>query len=141
MKRILVFMLLLAGAVLLILGIRQVVKSLARRKREAVYQATVLSYTSVLRPGMTRKEVEDYLRARNLEFGQMCCVVPNDLQKHSWDDITKIGQEDPPWYCRDQTVFVAFQFVDGGQYKSTWGADDRDTLKAVLLYHQFGPCL
>jgi hypothetical protein len=43
---------------------------------------------------MTRKEVEDYLRARNVEFGHMCCV-DGQLSKGVWDDLTKIGQGCP----------------------------------------------
>ena len=74
MKRILLLFLLLVGVVLLVLGIRHKLKLQAKRKREAAYQSALLSYTEVLKPGMNRKEVEDYLRARTVDFSQMCCV-------------------------------------------------------------------
>jgi hypothetical protein len=95
MKRIRLLVLLLVGVGLLGLGIRHGLRLQAKRKREAAYQSALLSYTQVLKPGITRKEVEEYLRARNVDFAQMCCVV--DIQvhpKHSLDDITKVGQED-----------------------------------------------
>ena len=141
MKRILLLFLLLVGVVLLVLGIRHELKLQAKRKREAAYQSALLSYTEVLKPGMTRKEVEDYLRARTVDFSQMCCVVGQVHPKHSLDDITKVGQEDAPWFCSEHEVFVAFQFEDHGQYKSILGADDKDILKSVTIFEQLGGCL
>lgn len=127
------------GVLLLALGIHQGQKLQQKRKREAAYQSTLLSYTQVLEPGMIRKEVENYLRARNVDFGQLCCVVGTQPHpKHSLDDITKVGQEDAPWFCREHYVFVAFQFEDHGQYKSILGADDKDILKSVTIYHKLG---
>src|ERR1700680_1500126 len=98
MKRMLLLIFLLVGVGLLVLGIRHGLKLQAKRKREAAYQSVLLSYTQVLKPGVTRKEVEDYLRARNVGFSQMCCVGMRVHPKHSLDDITKIGQEDAPWF-------------------------------------------
>jgi hypothetical protein len=36
----------------------------AQEKREVAYESALRSYSEALRPGMTRKEVEDYLRFR-----------------------------------------------------------------------------
>jgi hypothetical protein len=142
MKRVLLPLLLLVGVGLLAVGTRYGLKLQRKRKREAAYQSALLSYTQVLKPGMTRKEVEDYLRAKNIDFGQMCCVVGiQPHPKHSLDDITKVGQEDVPWFCSEHYIFVAFQFEDHGQYKSILGADDKDTLKSVTIYHELGGCL
>ena len=44
-----------------------------KEKREAAYQAKLLSYSDVLKPGMTRKNVEDFLRGKDVAFGQLCC--------------------------------------------------------------------
>jgi hypothetical protein len=91
---------------------------------------------------MTRQVVEDYLRARNVGFSQMCCVVGiQGPPKHSLDDITKVGQEDAPRFCSEHYVFVAFQFEDHGQYKSIFRADDKDILKSVTIFDQLGGCL
>jgi hypothetical protein len=143
MKRILLLILLLVAVGLLVFGIHHARKLQAQRKREAAYQSALLSYTRVLKPGMTRKEVEDHLRARNVAFAQMCCVgVPiQGHPKHSLDDITKVRQEDAPWFCSKHDVFVAFQFEDHGQYKSILGAGDKDILKAVTIFHQMCACL
>jgi hypothetical protein len=84
----------------------------AQAKREAAYQNNLSSYTQILKPGMTRREVEDYLRANKIEFQQMCCVDSSELsRRHSWDDLVKIGGEDPPWFCREFNVYVAFQYT------------------------------
>jgi len=113
----------------------------AWKRREVAYQTTLQSYQQALAPGVTRKAVEDYLRARNTAFRQMCCVDQN-LRKHSYDDLVKIGREDPPWFCGENNVYVAFQFSDGlGLQEKWWGADDSDMLKSVLVYHWLENCL
>ncbi len=91
-------MLVLIVVALVALGVRHVLEKKAERraeqKREIAYQSAVLSYSERFRPGMTRKEVEDYLRAKNIGLQQMCCV--GDSPKSVWDDLTKIGQESAP---------------------------------------------
>ena len=113
-----------------------------QEKREAGYQSAVRSYSEVLRPGMPRKEVEDYLRARNVEFRQMCCVeTSNRFSTNVYDDLTKIGQEDAPWFCSEKNVYVAFQFT--GPQRNTSGptADASDRLRAVTLYRWLEGCM
>jgi hypothetical protein len=93
MKRVLLLISLLVAVGLLALAIRHGLKVQQKRKREGAYQSALLSYMQVLKPRMTRKEVEDYLRARNVDFGQNCCVVGiQPHPKHSLDDITKVGE-------------------------------------------------
>jgi hypothetical protein len=95
------------------MGTRLAVKKRAAQKREVAYHSVLSEYQGDLRPGMARKEVEDYLRSKKADFTQMCCVEPNDLAKrHTWDDLVKIGEEEPPWFCGENYVYVAFQFVD-----------------------------
>jgi hypothetical protein len=96
MKRVFGQLLILLVIVLLAVGVRYVVKKQTRNRREAGYQSTLYSYSQVLKPGMTRKEVEDFLRAKKLEFRQMCCVDTKELRKIPWDDLVKIGAEDAP---------------------------------------------
>lgn len=38
----------------------------AKEKREAAYHAKLQSYSDALKPGMTRKNVEDYLRGKGV---------------------------------------------------------------------------
>ena len=126
------------------MGMRFAVKKRAAQKREAAYHSVLSEYQSDLRPDMTRKEVEDYFRAKKADFTQMCCVEPNDLgRRHTWDDLVKIGEEEPPWFCGENYVYVAFQFVDHVQIKTGYSIkdDDSDILKTVSIYHQLGDCL
>jgi hypothetical protein len=126
----------------LAIGIHHEVKEQARKKRKAGYQSTLLSYTQVLKPGMTRKEVEGYFHAKNINFGQTCCVDPTGVSKrHSLDDLVGIGREDAPWFCSENNVYLAFEFVDQGQHGTYWDSNDADTLKAVSIYQRLGGCL
>jgi hypothetical protein len=142
MKRILSLILVLLVAGLCGLGVRYRSKKQLQKRREAVYQAVLRSYTQVLKPGMTRKEVEDYLRSRNIEFRQICCVdIKESSRRHSWDDLTKIGQEDVPFVCRENNVYVALQFTDHEQGEVKWQVNDLDILKALSIYHSLEGCL
>lgn len=123
-------------------GARYALKKKAREKREAGYELTLLSYSQALKPGMPRKEVEHYLQGKNVPVQQMCCVAANELsQRHSWDDLTKIGQGDADWFCSENNVYVAFQFNDHGQHGAHWDANDFDTLKAISIYRRLEGCL
>jgi len=144
MKRILLLILGLAIVGVIGLGIRDELHKKNQSRREAGYQSILRTYTQALKPGMTRKEVEDYLQAKSSKFRQTCCIDSSESSKrHSWDDLTKIGQEDAPWFCSEHNVYIAFQFIDhvrietGFQMKD----DDLDTLKAITLYHQLETCL
>jgi hypothetical protein len=121
-------------------GARHFLEKRAKQKREIAYQSVLRSYSDRLGSGMTRKEVEDYLRARNVEFGQMCCV-DGQLSKGVWDDLTKIGQEGAPWYCSEHNIYVAFQFAGPKRNGVEWTADPSDTLKAVSIFHRLEGCL
>jgi hypothetical protein len=102
----------------------------AQVKRETTYQAALRSYTQILKPGMKRKEVEDYLRANKTEFLRM-----------SLDDLTKIGEEEPPWHCGTSSVHVKFRFTRVGQREPGLGADDEDTLDEIAIFHWLDRCL
>ena len=66
---------------------RRALEKRATEKREAVYQRTPLSYSNILKPGMSRKGMEDYFHSRNIVFQQMCCVDPNTFSKGVYDDL------------------------------------------------------
>ena len=118
-------------------------KAQAQGRREAAYQMTLHSYDQVLKPGTTRGEVEGYLGARNTPFERMCCVDAERLSdRASWDDLVKIGQEKPPWFCSENYVYIAFQFIDHNPPSGiSQTADDLDTVKSVSIYRQLGGCL
>lgn len=138
-QRLILSLLLVA---LLFAGARYFVQRHAQKKREVVYQGILQSYQQVLRPGMTRKEIEDYLLASGKTFRQMCCIAFNGPAKQSWDDEVKIAEEDPPWVCSKNNVYVGFVFGDSPTvHKENYQADDLDILKAVTLQHQLEGCL
>jgi hypothetical protein len=90
---------------------------------------------------MTRKEVEDYLRAKKLEFRQMCCVDTKEFRTIPCADLVRIGEEDAAWYCSSTDVYLACQFTNGGQFKEgMWRADDLDTQKAVGIHRSLETC-
>jgi Na+-transporting NADH:ubiquinone oxidoreductase subunit NqrC len=144
MKRVLLSVLVVLVVGIFLLGIRYELKKQAQKRREATYQSELHSYSLVLKPGMKRKEIEDYLRAKNADFSQMCCVDTSDsARRHSWDDLVKIGEEEHPWFCSEHFVYVAFRFVDHVQVETGYSFkdDDSDTLRTVSIFHQLGGCL
>ena len=91
---------------------------------------------------MTRKEVEDHLRARNVKFRQMCCVEEDKrFSTNVYDDLVKIGQEDAPWVCSEKNVYVAFQFIGPHQDGLGPAADASDRLRAISIYRWLEGCL
>lgn len=91
-------MMLVIAAVLLItfgLGIKGVIDRRAAKKRQAQYEAALKVYSDAMTPGLSRRQVESYLRLRGHSFRQMCCV---GIQRSAYADLLKIGEEKAPWY-------------------------------------------
>ena len=109
----------------------------AKQKREAAYQTALQSYTEALKPGMTRMDVEDYLRAKGASFHQMCC----SLERTAFADLVKIGQEKHPWYCSEHNVYIAFQFTAIEAHDVVVRINDSDVLKRITIFHQLEGCL
>src|ERR1700733_1155551 len=103
-------------------------------------KAAVLSYNQVLKPGMTRKEVEDYFRANKIQFRQGCCA--EGPHAHSLDDLVEIGTQHFPVPCGDTSYYVAFTFNDQTQHRPTrhLRADDLDTLRSITTFHWVDDC-
>jgi hypothetical protein len=129
-----------AIAILAVFAVHRLGEARAQTKREAAYEVILRSYAQVLKPGMTRKDVEDYLRERNVAFRHMCCVDFKS-SKSVWDDLVKIGQEKPPFVCSEKNVYVAFQFAGEGTHKSGWDSQPSDKLTAVTFYPWLEGCL
>jgi hypothetical protein len=108
------------------------------RRRDAGYQAQLAAYSAALKPGTTRKDVEDYLRSKGRDFQQMCCM--NRPPKNAYDDLTTIGREPHAWYCSAHNVYVGFEFVSSGSHEFP-EAHDSDTMKSVQIYHWLEGCL
>jgi hypothetical protein len=125
MRRILLAILLMAVAGLAFVGVRSWCEKRAQRKREAAYESILRSYTQVLRPGMTRREVEDYLGTKSIKFQQMCCLEGQDL------DPTKRGfggdypgtnpvDEVGPFDERGQTIRQLLVKIVSASRGATW---------------------
>src|SRR5215468_282583 len=105
---------------------------LEEQRREISYQQTLRSYSEALKPGTTRQKVEDYLRSRALSFRQSCCLQPATGVN---DYLVKIGEESPPWYCRDLNVYIGFKFTPHAKHDIAFPVSDpQDMLKTVEVY-------
>jgi hypothetical protein len=124
-----------AGALRLIWVKRSAMQA---QQRELAYQLALQSYSEALKPGITRKDVEDYLRGKNKAFSQSCCM--EQARSNAWDDLTKIGEERSPWYCSKHNVYIGFAFV-GTKPHFVPEAHDSDTLTAVRIFHAMEGCL
>jgi hypothetical protein len=81
---------------------------------------------------MSRKQVED------LSFGEKH-LIPTDVLRrgvydNAYDDFVRIGQEDVPWFCSENNVYLAFQFL-GSEKDGLPRAEASDKLKEVTIYH------
>ena len=141
MKRWLLPIALVLVVTLSVVVVRHRSEKRAQQEREAGYQSALRAYSGVLKPGMTRKDVEEYLRTGNVGFSQMCCVEMKDFSKYVYDDLTKVGQEDAPWFCSEKNVYIAFQFTGQPRNATGPGADDSDKLRTITIYRWLEGCL
>lgn len=95
-----------------------------------------------LKPGVSRKEVEDYLRARNIEFGHACCAATilnsysaNRPLVDAFDDWVPLRGEKRPWPCGTADVYIAFEFnrLQPSIGSKRIAANDTDTLEGIHI--------
>jgi hypothetical protein len=100
------------------------------------HEVVLAKYKEVLRPGITRKEVEDYLRAQKTTFTQTCC------DNAAFSTMVRIGERPKPWFCSSWGVYVAFQFTstEPDRYPIR-PASDSDVLGDVKLEGLGETCL
>ena len=109
----------------------------AKQKREAAYQDALKSYSDALKPGVTRKDVEDYLHSKGTPYVTTCCA----LERSASSVLVKIGTEKHPWYCSERVVYIAFVFVDEPHEGVVSSHRDSDKLRSITVYHQLEGCL
>jgi hypothetical protein len=107
----------------------------ADKKREASYELSRREYAQALEPGMNRKEVEAYIRKKNLPVLPVCCVGGRK------SDLIKIGQDEDTWVCGENYVYIALQFDHEAKDRPERFADDDDTLNSITIFHMPGRCL
>jgi len=136
MKRWLLAIVLALVAASWALAVRHVMRAEAKKGREACYQYVLQAYSQDLKPGLSRKELEDYFRARGARFEQMCC-----LEEHgAFADLVKVGQEDAPWHCGATFVYIAFEF-SARDSNAPAKANDADALKTIRIFRHLEGCL
>lgn len=142
MKRRRVLVLSLGGIAMMacVVVLVQMRRNTMARQREAQYEAARRSYSEVLRMGVTRKEVESYLRGKGTPFQQLCCMPPVEGGR-ALDDLTKIGAEPHPWNCHEHNVYVGFTFVPLGPRLSDPTSSDTHTLTGIRIFHRLENCL
>jgi hypothetical protein len=138
-KRLLILVIVSAVGVTLAFLIRSRVRAAAQREREAGYPLALRAYSEIVQPGMTRKEVENALRSRATSFSKILGPFGGTAE---YGDLVKIGEEDAPWYCSEEYVYVAFVFsaVEKHDLEHHLGADS-DVLKKVQIFRPDTGCL
>ena len=91
----------IAAVVISALAIAGGVWYTARQRREEQYAAELNKYSEAVHAGMSRKEVENYLRSRSIAFTWDCGTQCADL--------VQIGKEST--LCGDEPVYVAFKYA------------------------------
>jgi hypothetical protein len=99
MKRWLVW-LIPAAVLTVVLAARYMNQETARKRREIGYADALKSYSEALHPGMTRKNVEDYLRSKNTKFTWIFTAFGARGVSQT-ADIVKIGEKAAPWFCNE----------------------------------------
>lgn len=114
-------------------GIQDLLDAKDRKKREIGYQAIAKSYSERLKPGLTRREVEAYLKANGTQFTQRCYGGGDT----ACFDFVQIGHERVPWFCSDHFVEIQFSF-SGRSWLSTAGTD---ILRSIGVHYHLDGCL
>ena len=73
--------------------------------RERQYSKAVDRYAAVLKPRVSRGDVERYLKSNGIEFSQECSGCSTLI------DLVQVGMEERGWLCSQQNVYAAFRFA------------------------------
>jgi hypothetical protein len=118
------------------------VRAAATRKRETGYSLALKAYSEALHPGMTRKDIEDYLRSRKMQFSWVFTVF-GGRHERQYANLVKIGEE-AAWPCGETYVYVAFEFspaVDVGHSDSMCFRESRSFVRDAYIFRPSIGCL
>jgi len=135
MKRLFIVGSLFVIALAIYAGVSSMRAKRAEQRRQDAYQATVASYRSSLAPGMSRKQVEEFLHMREEEFTRF----PAYREDSAYADLVKIGEEKDGWYCGPGSVNVAIRFETATNRRVL--EDPSDTVTGVALFKLFQDCM
>ena len=133
MKKLRFVLILVVLVALPAVAIRSVLGKRHQDQRESAYRSELRSYIGVFKPGARREQVEGYLRVKEIKFLQRSGAG-------SYDDLVRIGQEDAPFFCEEQNVYVAFQFY-GNKSLTKPGPDASDRLREMTILRWLEGCL
>ncbi len=111
-----------------------------RRELAAQTQAALSLYSRHLKPGLSRKEVKNYLRAHDTQFSESCCYG----ERHTFETSVWVGEnkDEKPWYCSEMPIYVVFEFTPGPQVETPEiTPSDSDVLKQIQLVTTGTGCL
>jgi hypothetical protein len=138
MKRWLALLLILVAVLIAAITVHYAWDRHEQRRREAYYLSVLDSYSSDLKPGTTRKNVEERLRSRGATFQKRCCIDERIAEA----DLIQIGKEKAPWYCGENNVYVAFQFAAIQRPgESAAFSSGTETLRKITIFHWLENCL
>lgn len=109
------------------------------QKRRLEYQRITQHYSDVLKPGMTRAEVENLLRSRKQAFTRFCCV---GKRQTPYADEVKLGEgtRKGQWPCTATNIYIDLEFEATEPHSET-EARDSDRLLRVIPGEGMQPCL
>jgi len=137
-SKLIPWLLIVVVVVIAVLAIETTIRSREERKRQAFYQSVLRQYSTTLRPGTQRGEVEAVLASQSRAFEQTCCLLRT--KQTAPEDIVKIGSEPKLWYCRENDMYLVFEFESPrGPVARETNASDR--LRRVSLAPWLGGCL
>ena len=110
-----------------------------RQHDDVHYSSALRPYLRDLKPSASRKEVEDYFRARSISFGHGGSDSYSSQTSPAFDlsysDTIELRKERNLWPCGSSDVYIAFNFK-GHQPYSRFGnieTDDTDTLQSIHI--------
>jgi hypothetical protein len=136
--RLISWLLIVVAVVAAAVTIEAMIRSRAERKRQAVYQSILRQYSTALKPGTPRGEVEAMLASQGRAFEQSCCLLKE--KQDALEDVVKIGSEPKLWYRSENDRYLVFEFESppGAVVRET---DASDRLRRVALMPWMGGCL
>jgi hypothetical protein len=102
-----------------------------RLHREITYSRSLKAYSEVLKPGMSRAEVESFLKAKE-PHGQIARI--GGLGGDMMADLIQIAEEEPRWPCMRRNIHVAFEFASTEPHDELSFAQDSDRLIRISLF-------
>jgi len=113
---------------------------------EARMERALRGYQQALKPGFSRKTVEEYLHSKGTWFNQQSVNENEDLFSTSVyeggfevSDLVPVGQEGGGLVCGPANVFVAFEFA--WRHGFPRAPDDSDALVQIKLFRRPPTCL